>query len=169
MYHYDLQRTYDTRVTMDDWKPFFEGLRNDWQGIVINVRSFHSRATRALIILHQAAVLLNANIAFLAIPDVFSPAPTSLLGNAMNYTVTSYNATNSNVTSYNVSSSLSTSPPGGYITTSDRIKTAIVTASLISVALSLSSIIVGLILLKQSGSDRAKSERDLVSNSSTRK
>lgn len=37
MYYGDLQQTYDDHLTMEDWKPFFDGVRNDWQGIVINV------------------------------------------------------------------------------------------------------------------------------------
>lgn len=39
VYYGDLQQTYDDQLTMEDWKPFFEGVRNDWQGIVINVCS----------------------------------------------------------------------------------------------------------------------------------
>ena len=34
VYFRDLRLTYDNRVTMEDWKPFFDGVREDWQGIV---------------------------------------------------------------------------------------------------------------------------------------
>ena len=40
VYFRDLRLTYDNRVTMEDWKPFFDGVREDWQGIVINVSLF---------------------------------------------------------------------------------------------------------------------------------
>lgn len=52
VYYGDLQRTYDDRLTMEDWKPFFEGVRNDWQTIVINVCDVRYTVTLMTYIVH---------------------------------------------------------------------------------------------------------------------
>lgn len=83
--------------------------------------------------------MLNANIAFLAIPNVFVPVTPDSSASAPG-------------------SSTSESPTS----TSGRVQAFIDITSQVSMILSLSSIIVGLCLLKQSGSARARSERALV-------
>lgn len=90
----------------------------------------------------QVAVLLNANIAFLAIPE------------------TSSGSTSTAPTQSTASPSSSTA---SFASTSDQVQAIIVIASQVSMMLSLSSMIVGLSLLKQSGSARAHSENELVS------
>lgn len=83
----------------------------------------------------QAAVLLNANIALLAIPET---------------------STGSTSTASTQSSSSSSSSTASSASTSDQVQAIIVIASQVSMMLSLSSMIVGLSLLKQSGSARGQ-------------
>lgn len=131
---------------MEEWKPFFESVKDDWTAIVINVCSLcpicakSGHETYPLIL--QAAVLLNANIAFLAIPGAFNP---------------------SSAPSTPSTSSSSTTISASSVSTSNRVQAIIAIASQVSMVLSLSSMIIGMSLLKQSGSARAHSENELVS------
>lgn len=90
--------------------------------------------------------MLNANIAFLAIPAIFSP-DCSQCG-----------------ASQPDSSSSASNGTGSSSGTSERAQAIIAITSQASMLLSLSSIVVGLTLLKQSGSARARSEQALVSH-----
>lgn len=37
VYYRELQRTHEGLITLEEWKPFFDGVKDDWTAIVINV------------------------------------------------------------------------------------------------------------------------------------
>ncbi len=64
-----LHKLFFNDVSKADWSPFIRKLGTEWQEFIINVRT-DTVNTRANLTCLQATVLLNANIAFLAIQSI---------------------------------------------------------------------------------------------------